>query len=113
MTEDEIKKFHEEHPDETATCFEEGKDKKTKKALAEKTKRQSNAISNVSTKLPDSLSNFGNGMKTSTIMRAPVEELKAAVKEGILSRARFRIEMKRRQNKGYYNSLSDVEEIHI
>ena len=113
MTENEIKKFNEKNPDATASFFEEGINKKTKKEVAEKSRRQSIAVSGVSTKLPDSLSNFGNGMRTSTIMRAPVKELIAAVRNGILSKARFRIEMKRRENKEYYNSLSDVEEIHV
>lgn len=113
MTSSEIEKFHQEHPATTATYFEELENKGTEKIFRNTARLLMESDSYTPTDLPDSLSRFGNGMDTKTILHASKQELLEAVGKGILSKARFRIEMKRRKNKDYYNSLSDVEEIHI
>lgn len=53
---------------------------------------------------------FGGGCSDSFIRRATEEELKQAVKQGKLSRVRFKIEMKRRKNPEWYDDCPEVEE---
>ncbi|MBO6031749.1 MAG: hypothetical protein J6Q22_09770 [Prevotella sp.] len=51
--------------------------------------------------------NSGGGWSSSHIMTASEKELKAAVNQGKVSAARYRIEMNRRRNEAYYNLFPD------
>lgn len=50
---------------------------------------------------------YGGGCSTHFIKTASVEELQQAVREKRLSASRFRIEMKRRKNRDYYDNMPD------
>ena len=110
MTAEQVAKFHKRHPATEAEIKAVNIPPPKKKEVFNPT---STPCPCTPISQPDSWSHFSEGLTTHTIMHSTRKELIDAVKRGSMSKARFRIEMKRRENKEYYNSLADVEEIQI
>ena len=111
MNEEQIRMFHASHPDSEAEIIKVG----VPTFSSEPPKIPTCDIKPISTPIdqPESWKHFGTGLSYRTITQSSLKELRAAVKNGQMSKARFNIEVKRRKNKTYYNSLADVEEIHL
>lgn len=58
---------------------------------------------------PMGFDSYADELSQGQIERFTVDELKEAVRKGRLSKVRARIELRRRQNKSYYNDLPEVQ----
>lgn len=102
MNEIEIMDFHQSHPEKTAEFSE----RKIGSVMP--------LYVNENTKGKDEIFDTTGGVLSSgAIMYSPKHKLIAAVKNGRLSKTRFRMEMRRREHEKYFRNLPDVETIAI
>lgn len=100
MTEEQVRRFHDNHPDSMASITK----------IPEIREKSYLYVPQPIKPLPPLTSSW-EPLSTYQITHSSERTLRAAVKSGALSKARFRIEMRRRKDIDYYQSLAEVPEI--
>ena len=78
-----------------------------RREMRERRKMLSIDVKSLGQSLSDETIFYGGGCSTNFIKTASVQELRKAVRDKRLSASRFRIEMKRRMNRDYYDNIPD------